>query len=105
MIYIYLDSAATSFFRPPGVLEAVTEAMASFGNPSRGGCGPSLLAARTVFQAREVLNRLFDGDGPEQVAFTANSTAALNLAIKGLLKSGDLVVSTVMEHNSVLRPL
>ena len=102
---IYLDSAATSFFRPPEVLEAVAEAMISFGNPSRGGCGPSLLASRTVFQAREALNRLFDGDGPEQVAFTANSTESLNLAIKGLLKPGELAVSTVMEHNSVLRPL
>ena len=60
---IYLDSAATSFFRPPEVLEAVAGAMTSFGNPSRGGCGPSLLASRTVFQAREALNRLFDGDG------------------------------------------
>lgn len=102
---IYLDSAATSFFRPPEVLEAVAEAMISFGNPSRGGCGPSLLASRTVFQAREALNRLFGGDGPEQVAFTANSTESLNLAIKGLLKPGELAVSTVMEHNSVLRPL
>ena len=79
--------------------------MTSFGNPSRGGCGPSLLASRTVFQAREALNRLFDGDGPEQVAFTANSTESLNLAIKGLLKPGELAVSTMMEHNSVLRPL
>ena len=60
---IYLDSAATSFFRPPEVLEAVAGAMTSFGNPSRGGCGPSLLASRTVFQAREALNRLLDGDG------------------------------------------
>ena len=57
---IYLDSAATSFFRPPEVLEAVAGAMTSFGNPSRGGCGPSLLASRTVFQAREALNRLFE---------------------------------------------
>ena len=102
---IYLDSAATSFFRPPEVLEAVAGAMTSFGNPSRGGCGPSLLASRTVFQAREALNRLLDGDGPEQVAFTANSTESLNLAIKGLLKPGELAVSTIMEHNSVLRPL
>lgn len=102
---IYLDSAATSFFRPPEVLEAVAGAMTSFGNPSRGGCGPSLLASRMVFQAREALNRLFAGDGPEQVAFTANSTESLNLAIKGLLKPGELAVSTMMEHNSVLRPL
>ena len=97
---IYLDSAATSFFRPPEVLEAVAGAMTSFGNPSRGGCGPSLLASRTVFQAREALNRLFDGDGPEQVAFTANSTESLNLAIKGLLKPGELAVSTMMEASA-----
>lgn len=68
---IYLDSAATCFHRPPEVLQAVTEAMNSFGNPSRGGCGPALQASRMVFQAREALNLLFDGDGPEQVAFSA----------------------------------
>ena len=102
---IYLDSAATCFHRPPEVLQAVTEAMNSFGNPSRGGCGPSLQASRMVFQAREALNLLFDGDGPEQVAFSANATESLNMAVKGLLKPGDLAVTTVMEHNSVLRPL
>ena len=58
-----------------------------------------------VFQAREALNLLFDGDGPEQVAFSANATESLNMAVKGLLKPGDLAVTTVMEHNSVLRPL
>ena len=52
---IYLDSAATCFHRPPEVLQAVTEAMNSFGNPSRGGCGPALQASRMVFQAREAL--------------------------------------------------
>lgn len=102
---IYLDSAATCFHRPPEVLQAVTEAMNSFGNPSRGGCRPSLQASRMVFQAREALNLLFDGDGPEQVAFSANATESLNMVIKGLLKPGDLAVTTVMEHNSVLRPL
>lgn len=102
---IYLDSAATCFHRPPEVLQAVTEAMNSFGNPSRGGCGPSLQASRMVFQTREALNLLFDGDGPEQVAFSANATESLNMAVKGLLKPGDLAVTTVMEHNSVLRPL
>ena len=102
---IYLDSAATCFHRPPEVLQAVTAAMNSFGNPSRGGCGPSLQASRMVFQAREALNLLFDGDGPEQVAFSANATESLNMAVKGLLKPGDLAVTTVMEHNSVLRPL
>ena len=102
---IYLDSAATCFHRPPEVLQAVTEAMNSFGNPSRGGCGPALQASRMVFQAREALNLLFDGDGPEQVAFSANATESLNMAVKGLLKPGDLAVTTVMEHNSVLRPL
>ena len=102
---IYLDSAATCFHRPPEVLQAVTEAMNSFGNLSRGGCGPSLQASRMVFQAREALNLLFDGDGPEQVAFSANATESLNTVIKGLLKPGDLAVTTVMEHNSVLRPL
>lgn len=102
---IYLDSAATSYYRPPQVAQAVYEAIGSLGNCSRGTGGPALESARLVLDARERLARLFNAQGPEQVAFTANSTESLNIAIKGVVRPGDRVVTTVLEHNSVLRPL
>lgn len=102
---IYFDSAATSYYRPPQVAEAVVEAMHSMGNSSRGTHETALTSARVIAGARQLVNELFDGYGAEQAAFTANSTESLNMALKGLLKPGDKVVSTVMEHNSVLRPL
>ena len=102
---IYLDSAATSFFRPPCVAEAVAEAISSMGNCSRGAYKEALTGARVIFETRVLLSEMFHGDGPEQVAFTANSTESLNIAIKGLIRPGDRVVTTVLEHNSVLRPL
>ncbi len=102
---IYLDSAATSFYRPPQIAQAVVEAMNSFGNSSRGIYGAALSGARCIFETRRLLSELFDADGAEQVAFTANSTESLNIAIKGILQPGDRVVTTVLEHNSVLRPL
>ena len=102
---IYLDSAATSFYRPPCVAEAVAEAISSMGNCSRGAYKEALTGARVIFETRVLLSEMFHGDGPEQVAFTANSTESLNIAIKGLIRPGDRVVTTVLEHNSVLRPL
>ena len=102
---IYLDSAATSFYRPPCVAQAVAEAISSMGNCSRGAYKEALTGARTIFETRSLLAEMFHGDGPEQVAFTANSTESLNIAIKGLIRPGDRVVTTVLEHNSVLRPL
>ena len=102
---IYLDSAATSFYRPPCVAEAVAEAISSMGNCSRGAYKEALTGARVIFETRVLLSEMFHGDGPEQVAFTANSTESLNIAIKGLIRQGDRVVTTVLEHNSVLRPL
>ena len=100
---IYLDSAATSFYRPPCVAEAVAEAISSMGNCSRGAYKEALTGARVIFETRVLLSEMFHGDGPEQVAFTANSTESLNIAIKGLIRPGDRVVTTVLEHNSVLR--
>lgn len=102
---IYFDSAATSYYRPPQVAEAVVAAMQSMGNSSRGTHEEALAGARVIAQTRQLLDKLFEGEGPEQVAFTMNSTESLNIALKGLLKPGDKVVTTVMEHNSVLRPL
>ena len=102
---IYLDSAATSFYRPPQVAQAVAEAINTMGNASRGTGAPALSGARVIYETRELLARLFHAPGPEQVAFTANSTESLNMAIKGLIGPDDRVVTTVLEHNSVLRPL
>jgi cysteine desulfurase family protein len=102
---IYLDSAATSFYRPDTVAEAVAEAIRTMGNGSRGSHEAALASARVIFETRQLLSELFHGPGPEQVAFTANSTESLNIAIKGLIKPGQKVITTVLEHNSVLRPL
>ena len=102
---IYLDNAATTLQKPPCVAEAVVRAMNTLGNSGRGVHGGSLAAGRTVYHARETLAALFGFDAPERVVFTANSTEALNIAIFGLFGPGDHVISTDLEHNSVLRPL
>ena len=102
---IYLDNAATTLQKPAAVIQAVVQAMQSCGNSGRGCHAEALDAARTVYGVRQQISRLFHGPGPERVAFTLNSTQALNLAINGLLEPGDHVISTDLEHNSVLRPL
>ena len=102
---IYMDNAATTMQKPKEVVQAVAAAMESMGNAGRGAHGASLSASRTVYDTRELLCRFFNGTSPRQVVFTANSTESLNIAIKGVLNPGDHVVTTVMEHNSVLRPL
>ena len=102
---IYLDNAATTVHKPEQVIEAVSTAMRTMGNSSRGTHGSSLLSARTIFEARLKLAEFFGAEGPERVIFTSNSTEALNIAIRGLVGEGDHVITTVMEHNSVLRPL
>ena len=102
---IYLDSAATSLYRPPEVAESVLQAMKSMGNCGRGTHEAALAASRNIFEVRCLLAELFHAGSPEQVAFTANATESLNIAVKGLLKPGDTAVATVLEHNSVLRPL
>ena len=102
---IYLDNAATSRPKPPGVAEAVVEAMQSYGNSGRGAHEDALSAARTIFTVRQQVAELFGCPKPDHVAFTPNSTAALNTAISGLFQPGDHVISTDLEHNSVLRPL
>lgn len=105
MIMIYLDNAATSYYRPDTVAEAVAQAIRTMGNCSRGAYEAALTSARAVYGTRALVSELFHGEGPEQVAFTANSTESLNIAIKGVLETGDRVVATVLDHNSVLRPL
>ena len=102
---IYLDNAATTMQKPKRVIEAVTNAMCSMGNAGRGVHEASLGASRTIFETRMKLNDFFHGENPTQIVFTANSTESLNIAIKGILSSGDHVITTELEHNSVLRPL
>ncbi len=102
---IYLDNAATTLKKPPQVLEAVAEAMQTAGNAARGAHGGALAASRTVYAAREAIATFFGCPQADHVIFTANSTEALNIAIFGLVNPGDHVITTVLEHNSVLRPL
>lgn len=102
---IYLDNAATTMRKPEEVIEAVVQAMHSMGNAGRGAHGASLQASRTIYDTRELLCRFFGGTDPRRIVFTSNSTESLNIAIKGLFESGDHVITTMLEHNSVLRPL
>lgn len=102
---IYLDNAATSMMRPPEVVDAVARALTSMGNASRGAHAESLAASRTDFVCRRQLASLFGVSDPQRVCFAANSTEALNIALMGLANPGDHVISTDLEHNSVLRPL
>ena len=102
---IYLDNAATTLHKPPEVAEAVKGAILTAGNAARGAHGVSLSASRTVFETRQKLAKLFCCPREDHVVFTMNSTEALNIAIYGLLSPGDHVISTDLEHNSVLRPL
>ena len=102
---IYFDNAATTMAKPPCVIQAVTEAMCSLGNSGRGVHGGALSASRIIYDARAALAELFGAESPDRIAFTANSTQALNIAIKGILNPGDHVITTALEHNSVLRPL
>lgn len=102
---IYFDSAATSFYKPEQVEQAVCRAFHTIGNAGRGAHAPTLEASRVLYRTRVKLAQLFHAEHASRIAFTANVTQALNLAIDGLLQAGDHVVTTVCEHNSVLRPL
>lgn len=102
---IYLDNAATTMHKPQTVIDAVTQAMCSLGNAGRGATSGALDAARTIHGCRAKLARLLGCPRADRVCFTPNSTAALNTAINGVVRPGDRVVTTVLEHNSVLRPL
>ncbi len=102
---IYFDNAATTMQKPSCVVQAVTEAMCSLGNSGRGVHSGALSASRVIYNTRAALAQLFGAESPERIAFTANSTESLNIAIKGVLNPGDHVITTALEHNSVLRPL
>lgn len=102
---IYLDNAATTMHKPQTVIDAVTQAMCSLGNAGRGATSGALDAARTIHGCRTKLARFLGCPRADRVCFTPNSTAALNTVINGVVRPGDRVVTTVLEHNSVLRPL
>lgn len=103
---LYLDQAATSYPKPASVLAAMRDCWVRCGgNPGRGGHILSIRAGETVYACREALAELLGGNSPENVVFTANATAALNLAIKGLARAGDHVLISDLEHNAVRRPI
>ncbi len=103
---IYLDNAATSFPKPDTMIAAMISYQQTIGaNPGRSGHGLCIDAGRIVYETREILARLFNIDDPLCLALTKNSTEALNIALLGVLKPGDHVITSAMEHNSVMRPL
>jgi len=104
MVMLYLDHAATAQLRAPEVASAMTAALAA-ANPGRSGHQASLDAARIVFRARAALAGHFGVEDPRRVVFTSGCTAAINTVLFGILRPGDRVVTTAMEHNAVARPL
>ena len=102
---IYLDNAATTLQKPQAVYDAVYDAMKTLGNSGRGFSGAALGASRMIYEARQTLCDFFGGSDPSRLVFTSNATEALNMAIQGMFLPGDHVITTQLEHNSVLRPL
>lgn len=102
---IYFDNAATTIHKPKSVIKAVTEAMTVFGNPGRGVHTASLNASRCIYSARKNIAGFLGAEDFSTIAFMSNATEALNTAIMGIFNRGDHIISTVTEHNSVLRPL
>ena len=103
---IYLDNAATSFPKAPGVAKTVSHYLSSIGcNVGRGAYTKAYQAGEVIYETRELLCRLFHFNEPENVVFTKNITESMNVIIKGLLKPGDHVIVSAMEHNAVMRPL
>ena len=103
---IYLDNAATTYPKPVSVQNAVQVALNKYGaNPGRAGHAMSLAAAEEIYRCRTAAANFFKAPGPECVAFTLNCTHAMNYVLKGLLKPGDHVVTSCLEHNAVMRPL
>ena len=103
---IYIDNAATSWPKPHQVKEAMNRFIEEIGaNPGRSGHFLSIEAARIIYEAREALSVLFHSKDSSRIVFTLNATESINLALKGLLKPRDHVITSSMEHNSVMRPL
>ncbi len=102
---IYLDSAATTFQKPPAVKAAMVKALETCASPGRGGHRPAMAAAEKLYECRERAAKLFEVEDPERVIMTFNATHGLNIAIRSLVSPGDRVVISGYEHNSVVRPL
>ena len=103
---IYMDNGATSWPKPPEMLDAMTEAISSYcANPGRAGHAAAARTAREIYRTRTAAASLFNIEDPARIIFTRNCTEAINLALKGILRKGDHVITSSMEHNSVLRPL
>lgn len=103
---IYLDNSATTFPKPREVAGRMGECMRQYcANPGRSGHRMSMRIGNEIYECREKIARMFNVPFPGRVIFTSNATEALNIAIKGLLRKGDHVIITSMEHNSVLRPV
>lgn len=102
---IYLDNAATTYPKPQSVIKAVDDALKKSANPGRSGHSLSQNTAVSVYQVREKLKDMFSAPSVENVIFTLNCTHAINYVLKGLLKSGDRIVTSSFEHNAVMRPL
>ncbi len=103
---VYMDNAATSFPKAPGVAEAMVSCLRSTaGNPGRASHRGATAAGDLIFDARDCVAALLEASNPERVTFTKNATEALNLAIMGTLREGDMVVASSLEHNAVMRPL
>ncbi len=103
---VYLDNTATSWPKPYSVVNAISDYLVNYGaNPGKSGHGMSLKAGREVFEARELIAEFFNVEQSEKVIYTANATQSLNTAIQGLIKEGDHVIISSLEHNCVIRPL
>ena len=103
---IYFDNGATSFPKPKEMIRVMEECMLKYcGNPGRSGHEMSMKTGEAVYKSRKYIAKLFNVKEPERIIFTKNTTEALNLGIKGILKEGDHAITSSMEHNSVLRPL
>lgn len=103
---IYFDNAATSFPKPEKVYDSIMKVMKEYGaNPGRSGHKLALKLGREIFETRETIAKLFNIKNPMNLIFTFNCTESLNIGIKGILEKGDHVITTSMEHNSVLRPI
>jgi cysteine desulfurase/selenocysteine lyase len=103
---IYLDHAATSWPKPREVIDAMADFLErAGGNPGRAGHRLSIEAGRIVYNARDILAEFFNASDPLRIIFTANATQAINLCLYGILKPGDHVITSSIEHNAVMRPL
>jgi cysteine desulfurase / selenocysteine lyase len=103
---IYFDNAATSGIKPDTVTKAICDCLKNTNaNPGRSGHSLSVKAAEIIYNTREIIGEFFNFPDTEKIILTKNATEALNIAIYGSLHTGDEVITTSMEHNSVLRPL